>query len=204
MWDFCLSFCFTSLPLPPRKIHLLKKSPVISLECGFWLCLTAKLFDVLPRLTFHQIPGLGVFFTSSQRPVRWICFVLLIWRVDGVCSFLASWWAVKLPESVCSCWWLYLRVPVYTQERTESCYAWKTRKLEKLLTPSYGDFHKDKVAFRGSSSLPPSWYWDSTLITPSSCLPCLISHTGVLSPSSQVQREPPVLMLYLMQALSSP
>lgn len=54
--------------LPPLfwKSHLLKKSPVIHLECGFWLCLTIMLFDVFPRPSSHQIPGLGVFPQHSE------------------------------------------------------------------------------------------------------------------------------------------
>lgn len=127
-WDFLVLLLFllhfltsSFFFFPPWKIYLLKKSSVIDLECGFCLGLTTKLFDVFPRLTSHQIPGLGFFLPSTRRLVRWICLVSLIWMVGGAFSFLMSWWAIKLLESMCSCWCLYQRVTVYSQERAESC-----------------------------------------------------------------------------------
>lgn len=63
----------SSCPSPPPPPH--RDSSVKEVSChqlGMWVLTVPdrNLFDVLPRLTFHQIPGLGVFFPSSQRPVR--------------------------------------------------------------------------------------------------------------------------------------
>lgn len=75
VWDFCLSASpprlFLPFPAPPPH----RDSSVKEVSChqlGMWVLTVPdrNLFDVLPRLTFHQIPGLGVFFPSSQRPVR--------------------------------------------------------------------------------------------------------------------------------------
>lgn len=94
---------------PP--FFFLEDSSVKEVSChrlGMWILTVPvyMLFDVFPRLTSHQIPGLGVWaplrplplptHRHTQRPVRWICLVSFIWRVGGACSFLVSLWAVKI------------------------------------------------------------------------------------------------------------
>lgn len=193
---FLVPLCLNFSPLPvffffSGRFHLLKRFPIIDLECAFWLCLTAKVFDVCPRLNSHQIPWFRCFSPSTQGPA---CKVNLPCIIDmkgwwGL-LFLVIWWAVKLLDSVCSCWCLYQRVPACVQEKAEICYVWKMG-LEKP-TPSHGDFHKDnKVVLKrlslSSSVMVLGFYLNLSII-----LPAMSHFSHWNTPSSQAQREPPV------------
>lgn len=188
VWDFfgpsllqlLTSSCFLFFS---GRFHLLKRFPIIDLGCAFWLCLTAKVFDVCPRLNSHQIPWFRCFPPAHRGlPVRWICLVSLIWRVGGACSF--SW-----SDGQLNCWTLSIVVDAFTREflrvfkKRPRSVMFERWDLRSSPLPMEISIRIIRLCSRGSASLPPSWYRDSTLISPSSCQPCLISHTGTLPPS---------------------
>lgn len=95
VWDFFVPLCFTSSPpLPPPPLFFLEDSSVKEVSChrlGMWVLTVPdrRALWCLSKAEFSPDPRFRCFFPSTQRPARWICFVLLIWKVGGACSF--SW-----------------------------------------------------------------------------------------------------------------
>lgn len=143
------------------------------------------------RLNSHQIPGLGVF-PSTQGPACKGEFALCHWyeRVGGACSLSWSWWAVKLLDSVSSCWCLYQESScVCLKKRLRSVMS-ERRDLRSSPLPMEISIRIIRLCSRGSTSLPPAWYWDSTLIShhPASHVSFLME----LTPPPKLSVNPPV------------